>query len=188
MNDLENRKKVAIANTCRMYLYYNGFITEKQNEQTNKKIKKFQEKKNEAISMEQLSSVDYVYNDNAKDYYDCNIICHEANYDWGNDYNFIEIHGYASGRVYTIKEEVDNAYIEGLHVSEDERGNGHGSDMMSKLIDKCKEIGAKKITLWCEKNKWVHLWYKRLGFNDDGDKEDQEGFVWMVKELQINEE
>lgn len=32
MSDLENRKKVAIANTCRMYLYYNDFITEKQNE------------------------------------------------------------------------------------------------------------------------------------------------------------
>ena len=88
----------------------------------------------------------------------------------------------------TLKEEDGVAYIEGLHVSEAERGNGHGSDMMNKLIDKCKEIGAKKITLWCEKNKWMHIWYKRLGFNDDGDKEDQEGFVWMVKELQINEE
>lgn len=188
MEMLENRKKVAIANTCRMYLYYNDFITEKQNENIHKKVDVFQKKNKIKISMEQLSSVDYVYNDNATDYYDCNIICHEANLDWGNDYNFIEIHGYASGRVYTIKEEDGAAYIEGLHVSENKRGNGYGSDMMSKLIDKCKEIGAKKITLWCEKNKWMHLWYKRLGFNDDGDKEDQEGFVWMVKELRINEE
>lgn len=44
MSDLENRKKVVIANTCRMYLYYNDFITEKQNEQINKKTKIFQEK------------------------------------------------------------------------------------------------------------------------------------------------
>ena len=188
MSDLENRKKVAISNTCRMYLYYNGFVTEKQNDNIHKKVDVFQKKNKVKISLEQLSSVDYVYNDNAKDYYDCNIISHEASYDWGNDYNFMEIHGHASGRVYTLKEEDGNAYIEGLHVSENERSNGYGSDMMSKLIDKCKEIGAKKITLWCDKNKWMHLWYKRLGFKDDGDKEDQEGFVWMVKELQINEE
>lgn len=183
MSDLENRKKVAIANTCRMYLYYNDFITEKQNEQINKKTKRFQEKNKVSINMEQLSSVDYVYNDNAKDYYDCDIISHEASYDWGNDYSFIEIHGYAVGRVYTIKEEEDNAYIEGLHVSESQRRNGIGSDMMKKLIDKCNEIGVNKITLWCEKNKWMHLWYKRMGFKDDGDKEDQEGFVWMIKIL-----
>lgn len=183
MESAEKRKKVAIAYTCRMYLYYNGFITDRQGDIINKKIKKFQDKNCVEISMEQLSSVDYIYNDNAKDYYDCDIISHEASYDWGNDYNFIEIHGYAVGRVYTIKEEEGVAYIEGLHVSENKRGNGLGSDMMSKLIDKCNEIGAKKITLWCDKNKWMHIWYKRLGFNDDGDKEDQDGFVWMVKEL-----
>lgn len=114
--------------------------------------------------------------------FDNNIISHEASYDWGNDYSFMEIHGYAVGRVYTIKEE-DNAYIEGLHVSEEQRRNGMGSDMMSKLIDKCKEIGANKVTLWCDKSKWMYEWYQRLGFKYDGDKEDQEGYVWMVKNV-----
>lgn len=46
-----------------MYLYFNDFITEKQNEQINKKTKRFQEKNKVSINMEQLSSVDYVYND-----------------------------------------------------------------------------------------------------------------------------
>lgn len=114
---------------------------------------------------------------------DCVIIEHEAKCDWGDIYRFMEIHGYAVGCVYTIKEEVGEAYIEGLHVSEKERGNGIGSHMMKKLIDKCKEIDAKKITLWCEKSKWMYKWYQRLGFKYDGDKEDQEGYVWMVKEL-----
>jgi hypothetical protein len=55
--------------------------------------------------------------------------------------------------------------------------------MINRLIDKCKKIGTKKITLWCDKNKWVYKWYQKLGFKYDGDKKDQEGYVWMVKEL-----
>ena len=44
MESAEKRKKVAIAYTCRMYLYYNGFITDRQGDIINKKIKKFQDK------------------------------------------------------------------------------------------------------------------------------------------------
>ena len=183
MIDFENRRKLAIANLSRMYLYYNDFITDKQNEKIHEKINNFKESNNVRISSNQLNSVDYVYNDNPKDDFDCQFIEHEASYDWGNDYNFIEIQGYAVGRVYTIKEEDGIAYIEGLHVSENERRQGIGYDMMSKLIDKCKEIGAKKIMLWCDKRSWVYKWHQRLGFKYDGDKEDQEGYVWMVKEL-----
>nr|DAE53330.1 MAG TPA: acetyltransferase domain containing protein [Bacteriophage sp.] len=112
-----------------------------------------------------------------------NIIHHNAIYDWGNDYSFMEIHGYAVGRVYTIKEEADVAYIEGLHVSEVVRRKGIGTEMINKLIDKCRETGSKKCNLWCDKNKWMYKWYQRLGFKYDGDKKDQDGFVWMVKEL-----
>ena len=108
---------------------------------------------------------------------------HDAKHDWGNDYSFMEIHGYAVGRVYTIKDEENSAYIEGLHVSKEERKKCIGTEMINKLINKCKEIGSKKCTLWCDKSKWVYDWYKRLGFRYDGDKEDQEGYVWMVKDI-----
>lgn len=37
MEGLENRKKVAIAYTCRMYLYYNDFITDRQGDIINKR-------------------------------------------------------------------------------------------------------------------------------------------------------
>lgn len=67
MSDLENRKKLAQANLSRMFLYYNDFITEKQNESIREKINIFKECNDVHISTEQLNSVDYVYNDNAKD-------------------------------------------------------------------------------------------------------------------------
>lgn len=119
----------------------------------------------------------------AREYFNWNIIHHDASYDWGNVYYFMETHGYAVGKIYTIKEEGGNAYIEGLHVSEGQRGKGIGSEMINRLIDKCKKIGSKKITLWCDKSKWMYDWYQKFGFKYDGDKNDQDGFVWMVKEL-----
>lgn len=110
-------------------------------------------------------------------------IVHEAKYDWGEDYQFMEVHGYAVGRVYTLKEEQNVAYIEGVHVSKEQRHNKLGTELLNKLIDKCKDIKAKECMLWCDKNKWMYEWYQRLGFKYWGDKKDQEGFVWMMKYL-----
>lgn len=183
MEDLEKRKKLAIANSSRMFLYFNNFITEKQNEIIHEKIKRHQDKNKVKISCEQLNSVDYVYNDNPKCDFDCQFIVHGASYDWGDDYIFVEINGNASGRVYTLKEEEGVAYIEGLHVSEKERQKGIGKDLIDKLIDKCKEIGTKECMLWCDKSKWVYEWYQRLGFVYYADKQDQEGVVWMCKKI-----
>lgn len=183
MNNFENRKKLALANQSRMFLYYGNFITEAQNRDIHDKLNRFKSKNKIEISREQLNSVECIYNDNPKDDFDCKIIEHEANYEWGNDYTFLEIHGYASGRIYTLKDEEGVAYIEGLHVSEKERLKLLGTDMLNRLIDKCKEIGAKECFLWCDKHKWMYQWYQSIGFKYYEDKADQEGFVWMVKEL-----
>lgn len=111
------------------------------------------------------------------------IISHDADYDWGSFYDFMSIDGYVVGRVYTVKEQTDTAYIEGLHVSEKERQKHYGSTMIKALINKCRSLGAKKCTLWCDKNSWVYYWYQRLGFKYDGDKTDQDGYVWMTMDL-----
>lgn len=65
----------------------------------------------------------------------------------------MEIHGYAIGRVYTLKEEHDAAYIEGLHVSKEKRNKLLGTTMINHLINKCKEIKVNECVLWCDKNK-----------------------------------
>ena len=111
------------------------------------------------------------------------MIYHMAKYDWGTQYCFIERNGYAVGRLYTYKGENGVAYIEGLHVSDEQRKKRYGTMMLMHLIDKCTEIGAKECILWCDKNGWVYEWYKRLGFMYVEDKRDQDGYVWMRKEL-----
>lgn len=183
MSDFDKRKKLSIANSCRMFLYYGDFINSKQNDEIKNDIERYKRKENIEITNEQLSSVNFVYNDNAKEINDCQFIEHVANYWWGDDYHFMEIHGYAVGRVYTLKEEEGSAYIEGLHVSENERLKTIGSELLNKLIQKCIDLGAKECMLWCEIKSWVYDWYARLGFKYLEDKKDEEGYVWMVKSL-----
>lgn len=58
---------------------------------------------------------------------------HERHNRWGNDYIFMEENGKAVGRVYYYSDEPDIAYIEGLHVSENERLKTIGSELLNKL-------------------------------------------------------
>lgn len=62
-----NRRKLAILVLCRSYLHVNGFITEAENRRIHNKIMKWQDKNKVSISEAQLDSVDFVYDDNAKE-------------------------------------------------------------------------------------------------------------------------
>lgn len=114
------------------------------------------------------------------DYY--KFIEHYRNNKWGDDYIFMEEEGKAIGRVYIYKDNPDIAYIEGLHVSEKERLKTIGSELLNKLITKCKDLGAKECMLWCYKNSWLFYWYQRLGFKFH-DNYEEENAIWMIKSL-----
>lgn len=64
---MENRRKLALLNLCRSFLNVNGFITEAENEKIHNRIMKWQDKNEISISEAQLYSVDFIYNDNAKE-------------------------------------------------------------------------------------------------------------------------
>lgn len=64
---MENRRKLAIATLCRAYLNIHGFITPEENKRVFNRILKWQDKNKVSISVAQLDSVDFVYDDNAKE-------------------------------------------------------------------------------------------------------------------------
>ena len=117
----------------------------------------------------------------SKDFYQ--FIEHERHTRWGNDYIFMESDGKAVGRVYIHNDEKDIAYIEGLHVSENERLKTIGSKLLNRLIEKCKELGVKECMLWCYKDDWVIYWYKKLGFEYYQEYLYEDNAIWMIKKL-----
>ena len=64
---MKNRKKLARANLCRVYLHIHGFITDGENGRIHYKIMKWQKNNKVSISEAQLDSADFIYDDNAKE-------------------------------------------------------------------------------------------------------------------------
>ena len=64
---MKNRKKLAIANLCRVYLHIHGFITDGENGRIHYKIMKWPDENKVSISEAQLDSADFIYDDNAKE-------------------------------------------------------------------------------------------------------------------------
>lgn len=64
---MENRRKLAIATLCRSYLKIHGFITPEESERIFNRILKWAYENEISISEAQLDSVDFIYDDNAKE-------------------------------------------------------------------------------------------------------------------------
>lgn len=64
---MKNREILAALNFCRTYLYFQGFLTETENDKVHSRIKKFQDKKRIGITRAQLESVELKYDDNVKE-------------------------------------------------------------------------------------------------------------------------
>lgn len=64
---MENRRKLAIAILCRSYLKIHGFITPEESERIFSRVLKWAYKNKISISVAQLDSADFVYDDNAKE-------------------------------------------------------------------------------------------------------------------------
>lgn len=65
--EVERRRALAIANACRTYLNLSGFLSEAENNKIHARIIRYRNRNNVRISGAQLSSVDFIYDDNAKE-------------------------------------------------------------------------------------------------------------------------
>ena len=106
---------------------------------------------------------------------------------WGWEIYIMEKKGRAFGRVYGYRDDKSTAYLAGLSVRESARRQGIGTDLQVLREAIAIGCGAKTSCLWVEKGTWMHEWYKRRGYKDLKDHEDQENNVWMEKELKDEE-
>ena len=67
MKEVENRKKLAISDLCRLYLFVEGFLTETEALRLHRKILKWRDKNEVKLTRAQLDSANFVYNDNAEE-------------------------------------------------------------------------------------------------------------------------
>lgn len=102
---------------------------------------------------------------------------------WGWEVYVMEKKGKAFGRVYGYNDDKTTAYLAGLSVEESSRKQGLGTETQKVREAIAGRGGIKTLCLWVEKGTWMHEWYKRRGYQDWKDHEEQENNVWMRKEL-----
>ena len=100
---------------------------------------------------------------------------------WGNEIVLMEKRGAAMARIYWYKDECSTVYLDWLSVSSDFRNHGVGTELQNIREKIGKSLGATCSKLLVEKSTWMHNWYKRRGYEDLEDYNDE--WIWMKKEL-----
>lgn len=121
----------------------------------------------------------FFYKSKRKDDY----ISHLKEDKWGKSLMIMEKDGKSYGRMYWYFDDKYSVYLEGLSVSENSRKQGLGTKMQTIRENTGRRLGASLSFLWVEKNSWMHAWYKRRGYIDWRDHEDEKNAIWMRKIL-----
>lgn len=110
-------------------------------------------------------------------------ITHSTTTSWGTVTYIMEEHGRAFARMYQYKEDSATIYLDSLSVGKSIRKQGVGTKLQEIREGIGKKMGAKDSFLWVLKDSWMHDWYKRRGYEDYNEYEEDANYIWMRKGL-----
>jgi GNAT superfamily N-acetyltransferase len=91
--------------------------------------------------------------------------------------------GKAFARLYQYNDDTTTVCLDYLSVDFEIRRKGIGTELQEIREKIGRSLGADTACLWCRKDTWMHDWYKRRGYEDWKDNEDEENAIWMKKSL-----
>lgn len=89
--------------------------------------------------------------------------------------------------MYQYDDDPDVIYCSNVFVSPEHRGKGLGNNILSYVDYFAKNKNAKSVILRCLKSSFVHEWYTRHGYRYHSDDEEDDRYVWLIKNYNINE-
>lgn len=92
----------------------------------------------------------------------------------------IILHGCSKATIYRHKGQ-SIAVFKSIKVDSCKRRKGYGNELLNTLENIARNLGCDSCTLWVNKYTWMHDWYKRKGYEDFDDYDEQ--FIWMYKQL-----
>jgi GNAT superfamily N-acetyltransferase len=112
---------------------------------------------------------------------ECDFIKHYETLEGWRSVLLMAITGTAFGRAYMYDDEPTVIYLDMLSVNESIRKKGIGTMLQEMREHIGKEWGATESWLWVKKESWMHDWYKRRGYIDDVERNEEH--IWMKKIL-----
>lgn len=110
-------------------------------------------------------------------------ITHYKTDTWGSSILIMEKRGKAFARLYWYHDDNTTVYLDGLSVDSKSQRQGIGTELQKIRESIGRSMGATISCLWVRKNTWMHAWYKRRGYTDWMNNENEKNTVWMKKPL-----
>lgn len=106
--------------------------------------------------------------------------------DWGVIYTYTNN---CSGFVlYTYNDDISVVYLSSIYVSPPERNKGFGNNILHIAEKEAKRMKFSTICLKVLKDSWKYKWYSDWGYKDLCIDEEDERYIWKVKDINKNKE
>lgn len=105
------------------------------------------------------------------------------------DFGYVHYYDCKEGRfaLYYYNDDMTKLFLSNVDIWREYQGNGFGNELIKKSISESQKLsdkfGFKELFLNCKKSSFVHQWYKKFGFKDYKQKEDNSDYIWMIKTL-----
>lgn len=99
------------------------------------------------------------------------------NTDWGMQY-FYSGYNYTFA-LYVYNDDVKTMYLSNVFVSYFDRKQGIGNKILLMAETETRKHNADTICLKVLKSSWMHDWYKRHGYSDFREDEEDNEYIWM---------
>lgn len=99
------------------------------------------------------------------------------NTDWGMQY-FYSGYDYTFA-LYVYNDDVKTMYLSNVFVSYFDRKQGIGNKILLMAETETRKHNANTICLKVLKSSWMHDWYKRHGYSDFREDEEDNEYIWM---------
>ena len=107
--------------------------------------------------------------------------------DFGDVWYVNAVDGTYRFAVYKYDDDDETIYLSNVFVKEDSRRQGYGNEILTSAEDYAKRLNASVICLKVLSGSDVHRWYKRHGYEDLEKDEEERGYMWMRKVLNVTE-
>lgn len=110
-------------------------------------------------------------------------VAHCASTTWGLVILIMRRDGKAFARFYQYSDDKATVYLDWLSVNVESQRQGIGTELQEMREEIGRKLGATTSCLWVRKDAWMRDWYKKRGYEDWMDNENEENAIWMTKAL-----
>lgn len=100
--------------------------------------------------------------------------------EWGTVWK-IQEHGVYRFAVYIYDDDPETLYLSNVFVDKGHRGKGLGNKILSTTDELAKKLGTKQICLRVKIVSNAYEWYKRHGYKDLSEDDEENGYIWLIK-------